>query len=84
MKMAADHLTAADARLVVIIESIGNCEIKLRKDLFQALVQSIIYQQLAEAAADALYTRFVKIYGLFPRPSQLLTTKEARLRAAGL
>jgi DNA-3-methyladenine glycosylase II len=84
MKMAAEHLTAADARLAVIIESIGNCEIKLRKDPFQALVQSIIYQQLAEAAADAIYTRFVKIYGRFPRPSQLLATKEAKLRVAGL
>jgi len=84
-KMAAvKHLAVADLRLAVIIKSIGACEIKLRKDPFQSLVETIIYQQLAGGAADAIYGRFVKIYGRFPRPSQLLATKDARLRAAGL
>ena len=84
-KMAAvKHLAVADLRLAVIIKSIGACEIKLRKDPFQSLVETIIYQQLAGGAADAIYGRFVKIYSRFPRPSQLLATKDARLRAAGL
>jgi len=84
-KMAAvKHLAVADLRLAVIIKSIGACEIKLRKDPFQSLVETIIYQQLAGGAADAIYGRFVKIYRRFPRPSQLLATKDARLRAAGL
>ena len=78
------HLAVADARLAAIIKSVGAYEIKLRKDPFQSLVEAIIYQQLAGSAADAIYGRFVKIYGRFPRPAQLLATKDVKMRAAGL
>lgn len=78
------HLTVADVRLAAIIKSVGAYEIKLRKDPFQSLVEAIIYQQLAGSAADAIYSRFVKIYGRFPRPAQLLATKDFKLRDAGL
>jgi DNA-3-methyladenine glycosylase II len=81
---ALKHLAVADARLAAIIKSVGAYEIKLRKDPFRSLVEAIIYQQLAGSAADAIYRRFVKIYGRFPRPAQLLATKDAKLRAAGL
>ena len=78
------HLTVADVRLAAIIKSVGAYEIKLRKDPFHSLVEAIIYQQLAGSAADAIYRRFVKIYGRFPRPAQLLATKDFKLRDAGL
>ncbi len=81
---ALKHLAAADARLAAIIKSVGAYEIKLRKDPFQSLVEAIIYQQLAGSAADAIYGRFVKIYGRFPRPAQLLATPDSKLRACGL
>jgi DNA-3-methyladenine glycosylase II len=81
---ALKHLSVADARLAVIIKSVGAYEIKLQKDPFRSLVEAIIYQQLAGSAADAIYGRFVKIYGRFPRPAQLVATKDSRLRAAGL
>jgi DNA-3-methyladenine glycosylase II len=83
-KAAVAHLTATDGRLAAIIKSVGACRIEMRKDPFQSLVQAIIYQQLAGSAADAIYGRFVKIYGRFPRPAQLLTTNDTKLRAAGL
>lgn len=85
--IAADvlkHLAVADARLAAIIKSVGAYEIKMRRDPFQSLVEAIIYQQLAGSAADAIYSRFVKIYNRSPRPSQLLATRDAKLRAAGL
>ena len=78
------HLAVADARLAAIIKSVGAYEIKLRKDPFQSLVEAIIYQQLAGSAADAIYGRFAKIYDRFPRPAQLLATKDVKMRAAGL
>lgn len=81
---ALKHLAVADTRLTAIIESVGTYEIKIRKDPFRSLVEAIIYQQLAGSAADAIYRRFVKIYGRFPRPAQLLATKDSKLRAAGL
>ncbi|HKZ61787.1 MAG TPA: DNA-3-methyladenine glycosylase [Nitrososphaera sp.] len=81
---ALKHLAVVDARLAVIIKSVGAYEIKLRGDPFQSLVEAIIYQQLAGGAADTIYGRFDKIYGRFPRPLQLLATKDSKLRAAGL
>jgi DNA-3-methyladenine glycosylase II len=84
LQEALKHLTVADARLAAVIESVGAYEIKLRKDPFRSLVEAIIYQQLAGSAADAIYGRFVKIYGRFPRPAQLLETTDSELRVAGL
>jgi DNA-3-methyladenine glycosylase II len=81
---ALKHLVAADTRLAEIIKSVGAYEIKLRRDPFQSLVEAIIYQQLAGNAADAIYGRFVKIYGRFPQPAKLLATRDSKLRAAGL
>ena len=44
-----------------------------------------MYQQLAGSAADAIYQRFLKIYGgAFPTPSRLLKTPHQSLRGAGL
>ncbi len=82
---AERHLSAADPRLATIISSVGRCEIKMRDGPFQSLVEAIIYQQLAGAAADAIYGRFLKIYrGRFPSPGRLIATGDEKLRAAGL
>lgn len=81
---ALKYLTVADARLAAIIKAVGAYEIEMRKDPFRSLVEAIIYQQLAGSAADAIYKRFVKIFGRFPRPAQLLATKDTKLRIAGL
>lgn len=82
---AERHLSAADARLAMIISSVGRCDIRMRADPFQSLVEAIIYQQLAGAAADAIYGRFLKIYrGRSPSPDRLLATSDEKLRTAGL
>jgi len=82
---ALRHLSLADARLGSIIRSVGSYDIKIRSDPFQSLVEAIIYQQLAGSAADAIYGRFLKIYGSrFPRPDQILATLVTKFRSAGL
>jgi DNA-3-methyladenine glycosylase II len=82
---AERHLSAADPRLATIISSVGRCDIKIRDVPFQSLAEAIIYQQLAGAAADAIYGRFLKIYGgRFPSPGRLIATSDEKLRAAGL
>jgi DNA-3-methyladenine glycosylase II len=81
---ALEHLSVSDARLGRIIQSVGACKIKKRKDPFQSLAEAIIYQQLAGSAADAIYGRFVKIYSTFPEPAKLLATNNTKLRTAGL
>jgi DNA-3-methyladenine glycosylase II len=51
---------------------------------FQALVRSILYQQLAGAAAAAIHGRFVAALDGRVEPDAVLALPEAELRAVGL
>ena len=53
---------------------------------FEALVESIVYQQLNGRAAETILGRVLAIYApkSFPRPQDVLATDDAILRAAGL
>lgn len=73
-----------DPNLVKIIEHIGDYQIKKRNNHFAVLVESIISQQLASAAAEAIFGRFKKFYPKFPTARQILDTKDTKLRSAGL
>jgi DNA-3-methyladenine glycosylase II len=79
------HLKKNDPTLAKIIDRLGPYEFHLDGDHYEALVGSIIFQQLAGAAAHAILNRFKEIYdGKIPRPRQYLDTEEKRLRASGL
>ena len=58
------HLSKADPVLARIIAEVGALGIQPRRERFQALARNIIFQQLAGAAANAIYGRFV---GFLPR-----------------
>jgi DNA-3-methyladenine glycosylase II len=73
-----------DPKLAKIIKRVGNYQIEKRNNHFAVLVESIISQQLASAAAEAIFTRFKKLYPKFPTSSQILNTKDAKLRSVGL
>jgi DNA-3-methyladenine glycosylase II len=52
---------------------------------FDALLRSIVYQQLSGKAATTILDRVLALYGgRYPRPAQLLDTPEPTLRGAGL
>jgi DNA-3-methyladenine glycosylase II len=53
-------------------------------DHFGALAESILYQQLAGAAAAAIHRRFVALFDGELTPEAVLATSEKRLRSAGL
>ena len=53
-------------------------------DHFQALVRSILYQQLAGRAAAAIHARFIDAVGGSVTPATVLATSTEALRAAGL
>ncbi|MEO1837370.1 MAG: DNA-3-methyladenine glycosylase 2 family protein, partial [Akkermansiaceae bacterium] len=58
-------------------------------DAYAALVRTIVYQQLAGAAAAAIHGRLLALYGdgpagRAPEPEELLATEDSDLRAAGL
>lgn len=51
---------------------------------FEALAESILYQQLAGKAAASIHRRFVEAVGGAVTPEAVLATAEADLRGAGL
>ncbi len=82
---AARELAASDPVLARIIDRIGPCTLhpNSEPDLFQALLRSIIFQQLHGKAATAIHARVV---ALMPEPNaaSLQALSDASLRAAGL
>lgn len=90
---AVRHLKRADPVLRRLIDRFGPCALVLEreKNQFAALVDAIIYQQLAYKAAQSISRRFQMIYarlgsieGRLPPPEELLRTPRGKLRAAGL
>jgi DNA-3-methyladenine glycosylase II len=82
---AARALAASDPVLARVIDVVGSCTLQPdpQPDLFQALLRSIIFQQLHGKAATAIHARVV---ALMPTPTAaaLQTLSDASLRAAGL
>ena len=85
-RKARIHLSKADPVLARIIAEVGALGIQPRRERFQALVRNIVFQQLAGAAANAIYGRFVGLFpGVeFPSPEQVLAKSDAELRSVGL
>ena len=82
------ELARSDKVLGQLIEKVGPCTLspKNHRSPFQALVQSVTYQQLNGRAAGAIFKRFKALYPerRFPRPEDVLATSDKRLRKAGL
>jgi DNA-3-methyladenine glycosylase II len=80
------HLKRVDPVLAQVIEAVGPCRIQLRTEgsHYQALVRSIIYQQLSGKAAGTILARFSALYGGTPEPHAVLATTDEQLRAVGL
>src|SRR5450432_267880 len=80
-------LAAADPKLGRLIAAAGPYTLKLKSahSPFEALLESIIYQQIHGKAAAAILKRLLAIFGdIHPRPEQLLAAGDDVLRAAGL
>ncbi|HXV65661.1 MAG TPA: DNA-3-methyladenine glycosylase [Nitrosopumilaceae archaeon] len=74
-----------DPKLKKIIIKVGDYNIKITKNRYQSLVESIISQQLSGAAADAIIKKFKKLYPpKFPNPSDVINTSNSKLRNTGL
>jgi DNA-3-methyladenine glycosylase II len=63
------------------------------KSIFQALVRSIVYQQLSGKAAATIFVRFIALFNKpgtptskqkFPKPEEVLQMPYDKLRSAGL
>jgi DNA-3-methyladenine glycosylase II len=85
---ALAHLGRADPVLGRLIRRVGPCTLtpRRRRSPYEALVRSILFQQLHWRAAEAIFGRLRALYpgARFPAPESLLRTPDAQLRAAGL
>jgi DNA-3-methyladenine glycosylase II len=82
-------LKQADPILSQLIEQVGICRLpaaKQRSDLFFALSESILYQQLSSKAAETIHRRFLQLYPetLSPAAIDVLNTPDEVLRRAGV
>ena len=83
-------LAKADYDLGVFMEVAGPCRIAERAwaqpvEPFEALLRSIIYQQLSGKVAGTIHGRFVDLFdGAGPSPEALLALSEDQLRGCGL
>jgi len=78
-------LPRRDARLGALMRAVGPCGLRRRGDPYRYLVRSILYQQLAGAAARAIEGRLhARFGGSLPPPAALARAPLPTLRAAGL
>jgi methylated-DNA-[protein]-cysteine S-methyltransferase len=85
---AVRHLRERDERLAQIIDRVGPFRLRLAfmQTPFEALAESIVYQQLTGRAAASILSRVVGLFRprRFPRPADLAAAPEPLLRGAGL
>ena len=84
-RAAALLLAERDPVLARLVAELGLPRVPVaRESPFATLVRSIVYQQLATAAARAIHGRLIAALGGEVTPQRLLATPEPVLRAAGL
>jgi DNA-3-methyladenine glycosylase II len=82
---AARLLAARDPVMAALVDAAGPPNFRPPQEShFAALVRSIVYQQLAGAAANAIHGRLVSALGGQVDPQTLLGLSPEQLRAAGL
>ncbi len=85
LEKARRTLRRRDPVLAPVIRRVGPCELERRGDPYRSLLRSVVYQQLAGAAAAAIAGRVRRHFGgRYPWPEVLLATREAELRTLGL
>lgn len=88
-KAAMGHLCANDEKLERLIEAAGPFTLRIDKsrNVFIALAEAIVYQQLSGKAAATIFSR---LQALFPNsasgfsPADILQASDGYLRSAGL
>ena len=84
---ALAHLRSSDAVLARVIDAAVPYAPAHRDDPYAALLRTILFQQLAGAAAMAIQRRWLALYGdtgSTPTPEQLAATTDEQFRSAGV
>jgi len=81
---ARRHIIKRDPVMRGIVRRVGPFAMEVRGRPYDALLRSILYQQLAGPAAMAIERRFLAIFGGIPTPAALSGVPDEALRAAGI
>ncbi|HTD22448.1 MAG TPA: DNA-3-methyladenine glycosylase [Terriglobales bacterium] len=84
MRRALNHLKKSDPILCAIIDRVGPYRMQYRDPSFEALVRSIVFQQLHGNAARTIFDRLVAAAGGIITPESILKLTTAQMRRAGL
>jgi 3-methyladenine DNA glycosylase/8-oxoguanine DNA glycosylase len=88
LKAACAHVARRDRTLARMMREVGPCrfEITAHQSPYQALFESIVYQQLSGQAAATIYARVCKLFGSrrCPSPAKIADAPLEMLRSAGL
>jgi O-6-methylguanine DNA methyltransferase len=87
--IAVEHLQGSDAALARVIDRIGPFRMELNRtpDIFGALAEAIVYQQLTGKAAATIYGRLCALFPggqAGPSAGEILGASDEMLRGAGL
>lgn len=86
-RKAVNHLKRVDPVMADVIARVGPCTLVARTEWthFDALVRSIVYQQLSGKAAATIHGRVIELIGEGSEaPARIVATSHESLRGAGL
>jgi DNA-3-methyladenine glycosylase II len=85
---AIKYLKEIDPTMNKIINFVGSYSIKIRDNLFLALVEAIIYQQLTGKVAQSIYKKFISYYNnnneYDCQPQYVILTADNIMKSFGL
>ena len=81
---AVEHLRAVDPRWSPIVDRVGPCLLRPKRDPFSTLVRAIIGQQISTTAAQTVDKRLRLLAGDPHHPKRLIDTGLDGLRSCGL
>lgn len=87
-RTAIKSLSERDPLLGNTIKAAGPCTIEAseRPNLYASLVRNVMFQQLHGNAARAIFSRFLNLYPKrkFPKPEEIIKTRDKKLRSVGV
>jgi len=78
------HIYNNDKRLAEVIDKVGKCKIKPRKNHYFSFLRSIIGQQLSVKVADVIANRFWDFFENEPTPEKIMAAEIESLRKLGM
>lgn len=82
---ASHFLMRVDSDWNRLVQTVGPCTFtsKPEREPYEALIRAVAYQQLSTKAGDAILGKFIRQFGVFPTPSQLIAAEFDALRDVG-